>query len=176
MTRRHRTSPAPLPSSTSRSRWSIPDEDLDDDITTIPDNSNDHWDDNSESDNEPSQRLSRSAMCKRRSRDPFMSRLGNWVAATQSPHTLAQHLYCEHHEVDCVSECLNVCIRPLMYIFTRGSIQTKLVSNWFQGTVESWGDSIPLVTKWQATSSGQNTMPRQPFQAFRSWSGHMWSL
>jgi hypothetical protein len=40
MTRRLRTSPPPLPSSTRRSRRSIHDEDLDDDLSTIPDNYN----------------------------------------------------------------------------------------------------------------------------------------
>jgi len=37
-------------------------------------------------------------------------------------------------------------IRPLMDIFTRGRIQTKLVSNWLHGMLEICGDMSPLLT------------------------------
>jgi len=104
MTRRRSTSPPPLPSSTRRSRRSIHDEDLDDDLSAIPDNYNDHRDDISESDNEPVQRPSRKAMGKRPSKDSFRSTLGKRVAATQLTPTSAQPLHPERQEVYIVSE------------------------------------------------------------------------
>jgi len=58
---------------------------------------------------------------------------------------------------------LNDWIQPLMYIFSRGRIQTKPVSNWLHGTLEICGDISTLLTMWQASSSAQNhTTPRQP--------------
>jgi len=104
MTRRRHTSPPPLPSSTRRSRQSIHDEDLDDDLSTIPDNYNDRQDDLSESDDEPVQRPSKKAMGKWPSKDSFTSTLGKRVAATQLTPTSAQPLYPEHQEVYIVSE------------------------------------------------------------------------
>ena len=104
MTRRRRTSPPPLPSSTRRSRRSIHDEDLDDDLSTIPDNYNDRRDDISESDDEPVRRPSRKAMGKRPSKDSFTSTLGKRVAATQLTPTSAQPLHPERREVYIVSE------------------------------------------------------------------------
>jgi hypothetical protein len=82
MTRRCRTSPPPLPSSTRRSRRSIHDEDLDDDLGTIFNNYNDRRDDVSESDDESVWRPSREAMRKRLFKNSFMSPLGKRVAAT----------------------------------------------------------------------------------------------
>jgi len=73
-------------------------------------------------------------------------------------------------------KCLNDWIRPLMYIFTRGRIQTKPVSNWLHGKPEICGNMSPLLTTWQASSSAQYTTPRQPFQAFWRSSWHMRSL
>jgi len=61
-------------------------------------------------------------------------------------------------------------ILPLMCILTRGTIQTKLVSNWLHGKLEIYGDMSPLLTTWHASSSVQNRTPRQPFQAIRQWS------
>ena len=104
MTRRRRTSPPPLPSSTRRSRRSIHDEDLDDDLSTIPDNYNDRRDDISESDDEPVRRPSRKAMGKRPSKDSFTSTLGKRVAATQLTPTLAQPQHPERREVYIVLE------------------------------------------------------------------------
>jgi hypothetical protein len=103
MTRRRRTSPPP-PSSTRRRRRSINDEDLDDDLSTIPDNYNDRRDDNSESDDEPLRRPSRKAMGKRPSKDSFTSTLGKRVAATQLTPTSAQPLHPERREIYLVSE------------------------------------------------------------------------
>src|SRR5882757_5608139 len=104
MTRRRHTSPPPLPSSTRRSRRSIHDEALDDDLSTIPDNYNDCQDDISESDDKPVRRPSRKAMGKRPSKDSFLSTLGKRVAATQLTPTSAQPLHPERREVYIVSE------------------------------------------------------------------------
>jgi len=41
---------------------------------------------------------------------------------------------------------LNDSIRQLMYIFTRGRIQTKPVSNWLYRNLEICGDMSPLLT------------------------------
>jgi len=43
-------------------------------------------------------------------------------------------------------KCFNNCIRPSLYIFTRGRIQTKPVSNWLHGQQEICGDMSPLLT------------------------------
>src|SRR5882757_3356166 len=104
MTRRRRTSPPPLPSSTRRSRRSIHDEDLNDDLRTIPYNYNDRQDDISESDDEPVRRPSRKAMGKQPSKDSFTSTLGKRVAATKFTPTSAQPLHPERCEVCIVSE------------------------------------------------------------------------
>ena len=104
MTTRRRTSSPPLPSSTRRSRRSIHDEDLDDDLSTIPDNYNDRQDDISESDDEPVRRPSRKAMGKRPSKDSFTSTLGKRVAAIQLSPTSAQPLHPERREVYIVLE------------------------------------------------------------------------
>jgi len=58
---------------------------------------------------------------------------------------------------------LNDWIRLLMYIFHRGRIQTKLVSNWLHWKLEICGDISPLLTTQQASSSPQNTTPRPLF-------------
>ena len=50
---RHTSPPPPIHSGTRRSRRSIHDKDLDDDVSMIPDNFNDRHDDNSESDYKP---------------------------------------------------------------------------------------------------------------------------
>jgi len=71
---------------------------------------------------------------------------------------------------------LNDWIRPLMYIFSRGRIQTQLVSDWLHRELEIYRDMSPLLTTWPASSSAQNTWPRQPFRAFRRWSWHVWDL
>jgi len=71
---------------------------------------------------------------------------------------------------------LNDCIRLLMYILTRGMIQMKPVSNWLHGQLQLCGDMSLLLSTWQASSSAQITMPRQPFPEFRRWSWHVWSL
>jgi len=72
--------------------------------------------------------------------------------------------------------CLNDWIPLLAYILNRGRIQMKLISNWFQGKLPICGDMSPLLTTWQASSSAQNTMPKQLSQAFRRYSWHRWSL
>jgi len=104
MTRRHRTCPPPLPSSTRRSRRSIHDEDLDDHLSTIPDNYNHRRDDISESNDEPVRRPSRKAMGKRPSKASFTSTLGKRVAATQLTPTSEQPLHPERQQVYIVSE------------------------------------------------------------------------
>jgi len=76
----------------------------------------------------------------------------------------------------CPIKRLNDWIRPLINRFTRGRIQTKPVSNWLHGKREICGDMSPLLTTWHASSSAQNTTPRQPFLAFQRWSWHVWSL
>jgi len=55
---------------------------------------------------------------------------------------------------------LNDWIRPLMYTFTRGRIQTKPVSNWLHGKLEICGDMSPLLTRWQASLPVQNSTRR----------------
>jgi hypothetical protein len=104
MTRWRRTSPLPLPSSTRRSRGTIQDEDLDEDLNTIPDNYNDRRDDISELYNEPVRRPSGKAMGKWPSKDSFTSTLGKRVAATQLTPMSAQPLYPEHWAVYIVSK------------------------------------------------------------------------
>jgi len=104
MTRRRRTSLLPLPSSTRRSRLSIHDEDLDDNLSTIPDNYNDYRDDISESNDKPVRRPSRKAMGKWPSKDSFTSTLGKRVAATQLTPMSAQPLHAERLEDYIVSE------------------------------------------------------------------------
>jgi len=47
-------------------------------------------------------------------------------------------------------QCLNEWICPLKYIFTRGRIQNKPVSNWLHGKLEICEDMSPLLTTWQA--------------------------
>jgi len=71
---------------------------------------------------------------------------------------------------------LNDWIHLLVYILTRGRIQTKPVSNGLHGKLEICGDMGPLLSTWQASSSAQNTTPRKPFQAFWWWTWHMWIL
>ena len=102
MTRKRRTSRASLPSSTRGSRQSIHHEDLDDDLSTIPDNYIDRRDDISESDDKPVQRPSRKAMGKRPSKDFFTSTLGKLVAATQLTLTSVQPLHPKCWEVHIV--------------------------------------------------------------------------
>ena len=104
MTRRHRTSGPPLPSSTSRSRQSIHDEDLDDDLSTLPDKYNHCQDDISESDDQSVLRPSRKAMGKRPSKNSFTSTLGIRVVPTQLTPTSAQPLHSGCREVYIVSE------------------------------------------------------------------------
>ena len=104
MTQRRRTSPPPPPSSTRRRRRSINDKDLDDDLSTIPDNYNDRQDDNSESNDEPLSQPSRKAMGKLPSKDSFTSTLGKLVAATQLTPTSVQPLHPEHREIYLVLE------------------------------------------------------------------------
>jgi hypothetical protein len=104
MTRKRCTSPAPLPSSTRRSRRSIHNKDLDDDLSTIPDNYNDHQDDSSESDDEPVWRPFRQAMVKQPSKVSSKSTLVKRVAATQLPPAYAQPLYPERRVVHIVPE------------------------------------------------------------------------
>jgi len=105
MTRCHCTSPLPpLPSSTRRRRRSIHDEDLDDDLSTIPDNYYDHRDVNSESDDEPLRRPSRKAMGKWASQDSFTSTLGKHGVATYLTPTSVRPLHSESWEVYIVSE------------------------------------------------------------------------
>jgi len=73
-------------------------------------------------------------------------------------------------------ECLNDWVRPLMFTFPRRRIQMTHVSNWLHGKLEICGDMSPVLERWQASSSAQNTTPGLPIQAFRRWSWHMWSL
>jgi len=84
MTRTRRTSPHTHSPTTRRSRLSICNEDLDDNLRTIHDDYNDHQDDNSESDDKPLRRPSTNAMGKRLSHESFTSTLGELVTATQS--------------------------------------------------------------------------------------------
>jgi len=121
MTRRRRTSPPPLPSSTSRSRRYIHDEDLDDDLSTITDNYNDSRDDISESDHEPVLQSSRKAICKRPSEYSFTSTLGQRVAAAQLTPISVQRLHPESREVYIVSEEEDEC-EP-------APLASKMVSN-----------------------------------------------
>jgi len=104
MTRRCRTSPAPLPFTTRRSRQPIHNEDLDDDLRMIADNYNDHRHDNSESDNEPLPRLSSKAMVKWPSNNSFTSTLGHQVTATQFTPTSSQPLHPERGEIHILLE------------------------------------------------------------------------
>jgi len=67
-------------------------------------------------------------------------------------------------------------IHPLMSIFTRARTEINVVSNWLHGKLKICGNMSTVVTMWQASSSEQNTMPWQLFQAFWQWSWHMWSL
>jgi len=60
-------------------------------------------------------------------------------------------------------ERLNNCIRSLMCIFTRGRIQTKLVSDWLHGKLEICGDMSPSLTTWQASFSAEIETPRHLF-------------
>jgi len=100
MTRWCRTSPpSRVPDSTRGSRWFMHNEDLDDDLSMIPDNFNDHWDHNSEFDNEPQCRTACKAIGKRPSTDSFMSTLGKWVVATQWTSMSVQPLKSERGEV-----------------------------------------------------------------------------
>jgi len=67
-------------------------------------------------------------------------------------------------------------ICPLIYIFTTGQTETKQVKNWLHGTLEVCDDMRLLLMMCLASSSPQNSMPRQLFQAFQRWSWHLWSL
>jgi len=78
--------------------------DLDDDLSTIPNNYNDRRDDNPESDEEPVRWPSRNTMGKRPSKDSIMSTLGKQVAAMQLTPTQAQPLQSERRELYIVSE------------------------------------------------------------------------
>jgi len=104
MTRRCRTSPPPLPSSARRSRRSIHDEDLDDNLGTILDNYNDSRDHNSKSDNKPLRQPSWKVMGKQPPNYSFKSTLGGRVVATQLPISSALPLHRERQEVNIVSE------------------------------------------------------------------------
>jgi len=51
------------------------------------------------------------------------------------------HLHPRWHPIKCLSDR----IRPLMYIFTRGRVQNKLVSNWFYGKIGNLWRHEPFV-------------------------------
>ena len=104
MTTRRRISPPLLPFSTRKSRRSIHDEHLDDDLSSIPDNYNDRRNDNAESHDEPLWRPSRNAMGKRPSKDSITSTLRKRVAAIQLTSTTAEPQHPESQEVYIVSE------------------------------------------------------------------------
>ena len=97
--RRHTSAPPPLPSSTKRCRWSIQEKDLDDNLSTIPNNYNDRRDDHSKSHDEPLQRPSKTAIGKRRSKVSFTSTLGNRLFRTQLTVTSAQPQPPEDREI-----------------------------------------------------------------------------
>jgi len=65
-------------------------------------------------------------------------------------------------------------IHPLILMCTRGRIQIKPESNWLLGNREIVRNMSSVLTEWQASSSAQNTMPTQLFQAFQQWSWHVW--
>jgi len=106
MTLRCHTSPPPpsLPSNTSRSRRSIHHENLHYDLRMTPDNYNDRWDGNSESDNRPLWRPSWEEFKNRPSDGSFTSTLGKWVVVTQLSPPLLQPLHPENQKVYIVLE------------------------------------------------------------------------
>lgn len=67
-------------------------------------------------------------------------------------------------------------IWQLMNKFTRGWIQPMPVSNRCYGKLQICGDMSHVLKTWQASLSAWNEWPRQPFQAFRQWWRHTWSL
>jgi len=105
--------------------------------------------------------------------EPYILSIGRCILSWK--RRINTSLHCWHLRRYWI-KCFNDWIRLPMYIFTRGRIQTKPVSNWLYGKLEICGDMSPLLTTWQASLLAQNTMPRQLFQAFRRWSPHMSSL
>jgi len=94
MTPRRSTSfPPPLPSTTTRNTWSVHDEDLLYNMSTLPNNYNDRCKDKSLSNHVPHRQLSRNAISKQQSKDCFSSKLGKWVPRTQSTRP-SGGLYC----------------------------------------------------------------------------------
>jgi len=105
MIRKRRSSPPPpVPSSTRRSRHSIHDEDLDDDLHMTPNIYNDCQDQNSESDDKPLRQPSRNVIGTPPLNDSFMSTFGKQVRATQETCTSTIPLHPERREVNIVSE------------------------------------------------------------------------
>jgi len=102
--RRCTSPPTPCLSSTRRRRHSVNDEDLDDNLNTIPENNHDERDANLDSVDKPLRRPSGERMTKRPSRDPFTSRLPKWVVTTKLTPPSVQPLHPGWHEVYIVSE------------------------------------------------------------------------
>lgn len=186
--------PPSIPSSTRRSRPSVGDTDLHDNLCIIPDSYNEGGDGNSESNQGPLQWASRQAMGERPSKESFTSIIEKQVMATSSTVALAQPLHPGHREVKLYwlmrineSLCrwhsqrypimsLNDWIHQPMYICTRGGIQTKAGSNWIHGPLESIVVTSCVLTTWLDSLWSEITTPRQHFQAFCRWSWLMWSL
>ena len=99
MTQWHHTSPPPAVfSNTRRSRQSMHDKNLNNDLSITPNIFNYCQYDFLEFNDKPIQFPSRKAMGKQHSKDWFTSILGNWVMATQITPTLVQHLHSECRE------------------------------------------------------------------------------
>lgn len=93
MSRKRRTSPTPLRSSTRRTRQPIPNDHLNRDLSPLPENLNDRRDQYSVSDAKVFVQPFMKAMGKRPSDDSFPSTLGKRAAATQLTLPLARPLH-----------------------------------------------------------------------------------
>jgi hypothetical protein len=154
------------------------EEDLNDDLNMCTRNYNDRQDYNSESDAEHPWSSSRKAMHTHPWTNSFMSRIAQRVMATwltiwwcnttswvlknqNSPERrlMNMSLGCWHWRWYLIPRWDNW-ISPLRYIFSRGRIPMKPVSNWWHGKLEICIDMSPILSVWQASSSARNTTPR----------------
>jgi len=153
MTHRPHSSPAPaLPSNTRRSRMSIPNEDLDDDLCMMHKKHKYCQDDNSESGDNPLWRPSSTAMGLWLSKDSFISRLVTKVMATQITPTPALPLHPECREVYTVLEEDEYDAAPLatMMVFDQAVERLNSSANVYIYQRQDFNEPSELLVAWKA--------------------------
>jgi len=183
MTKRHYTSHPPLLSTTRRSRWALHDEDINDDLSTIPDDYNDCDDDNSEADDNPLRRPSMKAMRKWPSKDSFTSTLGKLVAAPQLTPTSAQQptswvlrVLCWLGGDEWIPACstgihkgirLSVGIIESAHYCIYSPEEWFKQSRWAIGSMESWKSVVIWALHWWHDRPHCQCRIQRPYKHFR---------